>query len=63
MDLVCLILLIIDLFKPSMALSIVTVALCVFEIFLLVGNKREFSSAYAIAIIGIVVGVIKICIL
>lgn len=63
MDLVCLILLIIDLFKPSMPLSITTVVVGLLELFLLVHNKRDFSIAYMCALAGICVGTFEICIM
>lgn len=63
MDLVCLILLIIDLFKPSMPLSITTVIVSLLELFLLLYNKKDFSIAYMCALTGICVGVFEICIM
>lgn len=63
MDLVCLILLIIDLFKPSMPLSITTVIVSLLELFLLLYNKKDFSIAYMCALAGICVGVFEICIM
>jgi hypothetical protein len=63
MDLICLILLIIDLFKPSMPLSITTIIVSLLELFLLLYNKMNFGFAYMCALAGIFVGVFKICIL
>ena len=63
MDLICLVLLIIDLFKPSMALSIATIILGFVELFLLLYTKREFSVAYFCSLCAIGVGVIEICIM
>ena len=63
MDLVCLILLIIDLFKPSMPLSITTIIISVLELLLLLYNKREFSIAYMCALAGMCVGTFEICIM
>lgn len=63
MDLICLVLLIIDLFKPSMALSVVTIVLGFIELFLLLYNKKDFSLAYICSLCAIGVGVAKICIM
>ena len=63
MDIICLILLIIDLFKPSMPLSITTIIVSLLELFLLLYKKMDFSIAYMCALAGIFVGVFKICIL
>lgn len=63
MDLICLVLLIIDLFKPSMALSVVTIVLGFIELFLLLYNKKDFSLAYICSLCAIGVGVVKICIM
>ena len=62
MDLICLILAIIDSFKPSLALSIVTIVCGVMETFLLVSANRDFSIAYIIALGAIIIGVVEICI-
>lgn len=61
MDLVCLILLIIDLFKPSMPLSITTIIISVLELLLLLYKNLKFSIAYMCALAGIFVGVFEIC--
>lgn len=63
MDLICLILLIIDLFKPSMPLSITTIIVSLLELFLLLYNKKDFSIGYMCALAGIFVGVFEICIM
>lgn len=63
MDLICLVLLIIDLFKPSMALSVVTVVLGFIELFLLLYKQREFSFAFICSLCAIGVGVAEICIM
>lgn len=63
MDLICLVLLIIDLFKPSMALSVITVVLGFVELFLLLYNKKEFSFAFICSLCAIGIGVAEICIM
>ena len=63
MDLVCLVLLVIDLFKPSMALSIITIVLGFFELFLLLYKNKDFSFAYLCSLCAIGVGVAEICII
>ena len=63
MDLVCLVLLIIDLFKPTLALSIVTIVLGFLELFLLLCNKRDFGFAYICSLVAIGVGVAEICVM
>ena len=63
MDLVCLVLLIIDLFKPSMALSIVTIVLGFVELLLLLYKDRDFNIAYLCSLCAIGVGVAEICIM
>lgn len=63
MDLVCLVLFVIDLFKPSLALSIVTIVFGFLELFLLLYNKRDFSVAYVCSLVAIGVGVAEICIM
>lgn len=63
MDLICLILLIIDLFKPSMSLSVWTIVLGISGIFLLLYNKREFGIACICYLCSIGVGVVEICIM
>lgn len=63
MDIVCLILLIIDLFKPSIPLSITTIIISLLELLLLLYKKKDFSIAFMCAISGICVGVFEICIL
>lgn len=61
MDLVCLILWIIDLFKPSIGLSISVLVTAVIGLFLLIKHERGFSSAYIVEIAGIVIALVKIC--
>jgi hypothetical protein len=63
MDLICLVLLIIDLFKPSMALSVITVVLGFIELFLLLYKQKEFSFAFICSLCAIGVGVAEICIM
>lgn len=63
MDLICLVLLIIDLFKASIALSVSTIVLGFVELFLLLYNKREFSVSYFCSLCAIGVGVVEICIM
>ena len=63
MDLICLVLLIIDLFKPSMALSVTTIVLGFVELFLLLYNTRKFSLAYICSLCAIGVGVAEIFIM
>lgn len=61
MDLICLILWIIDLFKPSICLSIATISTSVVEILLLCVNKSKFRIGYLVSIAGIVIGIVQIC--
>lgn len=63
MDLICLVLLVIDLFKPSIALSVTTIVFGFLELFLLLYNKRDFSIAYICSLCAIGVGVAEICIM
>lgn len=63
MDLVCSVLLIIDLFKPSVALSVSTIVVGFLELFLLLYNKKDFSVAYVCSLVAISVGVAEICIM
>lgn len=60
MDLVCLILWIIDLFKPSIELSISVLVTAVIGLFLLTKYNRAFSCAYIVEIAGIVIALVKI---
>ena len=67
MDIVCIVFGIIDLCKPSMALSIVATCVGIIEVVLLTAlNKNKDKQpwlAYAGAFFCIAVGVIKICVL
>lgn len=63
MDLVCLVLLIIDLFKPNMALSVSAIIVGFLELSLLLYNQRKFSYAYILSLCAIGVGVAEICIM
>lgn len=63
MDLICLVLLVIDLFKPSMALSVTTIVLGLAGLFLLLYKQRNFSIAYICYLCAIGVGVAEICIM
>ena len=63
MDLVCLVLLIIDLFKPSIALSVSTIVVGFLELSLLLYKQRKFSYAYIISLCAIGVGVAEICVM
>lgn len=63
MDLICLILCIIDLFKPSISLSIAVIATGLIDLFLLVYKKGNFNIAYVISIAGVIIGTYKICVL
>ena len=63
MDLVCLILWIIDLFKPSIGLSVAVITTGVIDLLLLCMRHKDVSIApiaYAVSIIGVVIGIIKI---
>ena len=60
MDLVCLILWIIDLFKPSIGLSIAAICTGAVNVILLCIRNKDFSIAYVVSLIGIVVGIVKI---
>lgn len=61
MDLICLILWIIDCFKPSIILSIFVIITGIVDIAGLVARQREFCLAYAVSLAGIIIGVITIC--
>lgn len=61
MDLICLILWVIDCFKPSIILSIFVIITGVIDILCLVARQSEFCLAYAISLAGIIIGVITIC--
>lgn len=67
MDIVCIVLGIIDIFKPSMVLSIIAVCVGIGETVLLSAfHKKEKPYpwlSYFMAIFCITVGVIKICVL
>ena len=61
MDLVCLILAIIDIFKPSLALSIATIVCGVIETFLLARKDEDSVLPYVCGLGAIIIGVVKIC--
>lgn len=61
MDLVCLILWIIDLAKPSVGLSVAVIVTGFIDLFLLVLKRKKFNIAYVVSIIGLIIGVYKIC--
>ena len=61
MDLICLILWIIDLFKPSIGLSIAAISTGVVDLMLLVIQKRKCNIAHFVSIAGIVIGIVEIC--
>ena len=61
MDLICLILAIIDIFKPSLALSIATIACGVIETFLLISRDKDSVLPYVCGIGALIIGVVKIC--
>lgn len=62
MDLICLILWIIDLAKPSIVLSIAILIVSVLYLMLLVYNKKlRADVTFFVVITGIVVALIKIC--
>lgn len=61
MDLICLILWIIDLFKPSIGLSIAAISTGVVELILLGIQKHKCDIAHFVSIAGIVIGIVKIC--
>ncbi len=61
MDLVCLILWIIDLAKPSVGLSVAAIVAGFIDLYLLVLQRKKFSIAYVVSIIGLIIGVYKIC--
>ena len=60
MDLVCLILWIIDLFKPSIGLSIAAICTGAIDVILLSIKDNDFSIAYVVSVVGIIVGIVKI---
>lgn len=61
MDLICLILAIIDIFKPFLALSIATIVCGVIETLLLVSRKKDSVLPYVCGLGAIIIGVVKIC--
>lgn len=61
MDLICLILWIIDCFKPSVILSIFVIVTGFIDIVLLMLRGSEFNLAYAASMVGIIIGVVTIC--
>lgn len=61
MDLICLILLVIDCFKPSIILSIFTIITGFIDILMLLKRNHDFNIAYVISMTGIVIGVYRIC--
>ena len=63
MDLICLILWIIDLFKPSISLSIAVIVTGVIDLLLLCHQKKKMNLAYAVSIAGVIIGTYKICVL
>lgn len=60
MDLVCLILWIIDLFKPSIGLSIAAICTGAIDVILLCIKGKDISIAFVVSIVGIIVGIVKI---
>ena len=60
---ICLILWIIDLYKPSIGLSVAVLVSGVADLGLLVKKKKDFNISYVTSIIGIIIGVYKICVL
>ena len=63
MDLICLILWVIDLFKPSIGLSIAVIATGLIDLFLLVIKHSNFNIAYAMSLAGVIIGTYTICVL
>lgn len=63
MDLICLILWVIDLFKPSIGLSIAVIATGLIDLFLLVAKHRDFNIAYVTSLAGVIIGTYTICVL
>ena len=63
MDLICVILWVIDLFKPSIGLSIAVIATGLIDLFLLLYKQRDFNIAYVTSIAGLIIGTYTICIL
>lgn len=63
MDLICLILGVINLFKPSIGLSIAVIATGVIDLFLLVYKKKDFNIAYVVSLAGVIIGTYTICVL
>ena len=61
MDLICLILLVIDCFKPSIILSVFTIITGFIDIVQLLKLNKEFSISYITSMTGIVIGVYRIC--
>ena len=61
MDLICLILWIIDCFKPSIILSIFAIAAGFIDIMLLISRKREFNISYVVSMTGIIISTVTIC--
>lgn len=63
MDLICLILGIIDFFKPSIGLSIAAITLSICELILLLHYDEPFGVSYLFAIGCIVLATYTICVL
>lgn len=61
MDLICLILWIIDCFKPSIILSVFVIITGLIDVGMLLFMQREFCIAYAVSLAGIIIGVVTIC--
>lgn len=61
MDLICLILWIIDCFKPSIILSVFVIITGLIDLGLLLYRRHEFCIAYAVSLAGIIIGVVTIC--
>lgn len=63
MDLICVILWVIDLFKPSIGLSIAVIVTGLIDLFLLLHKQKDFNIAYVTSIAGVIIGTYKICVL
>jgi hypothetical protein len=61
MDLICLILCVIDCFKPSVTLSVFVIITGFIDIVLLIKRNREFNISYIVSMTGIVISVYHIC--
>lgn len=63
MDLICLILSVIDFFKPSFRLSVAILIIGCIEIYMLICHKREFNVSYFVTLLSLVWATYVICVI